>query len=307
MKTIRLGTRRSPLAQAQSQWVAEQLRKRFSEWAVELVLITTSGDEHAGSRRAPGSMRTGGLKTLFTKEIEDALLDRRIDLAVHSMKDMPAQLPPGLVIAAVPGREDPRDAWVSRDQTPWAHLRKGAVVATGAIRRQAQIRELRPDIRIEALRGNVDTRLRKLKEMPWDGIILACAGLRRLGLEVAAEPLSVDVLLPAIGQGALAIETREDHPERQRIQDTLDDSSAHACVRAERALLQGLGGSCQTPIAGHAVIKENGLHLVGWVSSRGGNAVLRASLDGPAEQAAALGQALARRLIHDGADRLLAE
>ena len=191
MNTLRLGTRKSALAQAQANWTAAQLRAAFPDVRVEIVLIMTSGDA-AGS-----DAQKGGLKALFTKEIEEALLDRRIDLAVHSLKDMSAELPEGLVIGAVPEREDCRDAWISKTGVPFARIPKDATIATGAVRRQAQLKRLLPAAKLVAVRGNVDTRLRRLAEEEWDGIILAVAGLKRLGLgKAVTEVLPGEILLP---------------------------------------------------------------------------------------------------------------
>jgi hydroxymethylbilane synthase len=302
---LRLGTRKSPLAQAQSRWVAEKLRAAFPETAVEFVLITTSGDERSGQRL----QSAGGLKTLFTKEIEDALLDRRIDLAVHSLKDMASELPAGLRLGAVPVREDPRDVWISRTKTPFSQAAKGARVGTGAVRRQAQLRRHRPDFELVPLRGNVDTRLRKLGDPQerLDGIILALAGLRRLGLSgQATEVLSADILLPAVGQGSLAIETREGDAATGRYLAALNDPASYAAATAERAFLAALGGSCQTPIAAYAEIEGDRLKITGAVIAKDGRTQLRNDREGSVGDAALLGRALAEHLLASGADRLLA-
>src|SRR5437879_3924826 len=248
MTTLRLGTRKSALAQAQAAWVTARLQSAFPELKVERVLITTTGDSLTSS--PAGDDAKGGLKALFTKEIEEALLENRIDLAVHSMKDMSAELPNGLVIGAVPEREDPRDVWISRDKKPFALLPKDAKVGTGAVRRQAQLKLARPDVQVVPLRGNVDTRLRKLSEGDLDGIILALAGLKRLGRAAeATETLPAESWLPAVGQGCLAIEVRQNDAKTGELLKAPDHQSSHMAALAERAFLKTMGGSCQTPIA----------------------------------------------------------
>lgn len=248
----------------------------------------------------------GGLKALFTKEIEEALLGGRIDMAVHSLKDMASELPKGLVIGAVPPREDPRDAWVSRDRIPFASLPKGAQVGTGAVRRQAQLRHLRPDLQLVAVRGNVDTRLRQLQENGLDGLVLALAGLKRLGRQTAAtEALSPDVLLPAVGQGFLAIETREKNAAADAFLKVLDDPASHSAAMAERAFLETLGGSCQTPIAAYAQIDRRELSISGLVASLDGATLLRDKESGSPKEAPAIGRRLAEKLLAAGAGKIL--
>jgi len=315
---VRLGTRKSALAQAQARWVAEQLRASCPGLSVEFVLITTTGDLSDASARIPevnplpvdGLQRRpasrGGLKSLFTKEIEEALLDNRIDLAVHSLKDMAAEIPRGLLLAAVPAREDPRDVWISKRKGSFQDLSLGATVATSAIRRQAQVRHQHPAVEFVALRGNVDTRLKKLEICEWDGMILALAGLKRLGREaVATEILSLDVMLPAIGQGALAIEARAGDTAVLEVVKSIDDPDSHLAVRAERAFLKTLGGSCQTPIAAYAQVSGDLLTLQGLVVDPSGNPYLKASEAGSANNPEAIGQYLATALLGRGADKIL--
>jgi hydroxymethylbilane synthase len=318
MKTLRLGTRKSALAQAQANMIAEALRAAHPQLHVELVLITTSGDTLSSSPavtsrgsmdsplQAAGNDTTGGLKALFTKEIEEALLDNRIDFAVHSMKDLAGELPPGLVIGAVPPREDPRDAWISKNKTPFSKLAKGAKVGTGAVRRQAQLKLARPDLVIVPMRGNVDTRLRKLKESDLDGIILALSGLKRLGRAAeVTETLGEEILLPAVGQGCLALELRRHDQTTADILHVLDHTPSHLAAVAERAFLNALGGSCQTPIAALARLQSKSIEMRGLVAAPDGQKVLRDSENGPASEAEAIGARLARKLLAAGADKLL--
>jgi len=303
MKILRLGTRKSALAQAQTHWVAGRLRDAFTDLKVEIVLITTSGDLLSQGKKPK---RKGGLKALFTKEIEEALLDNRIDLAVHSLKDMAAELPKGLVIGAVPPREDARDVWISKKNLPFKQIPANAKIGTGAVRRQAQLQKLLPQAELIAIRGNVDTRLRKLAEGALDGIVLALAGLKRLGKEQAAtETFPIKVLIPAVGQGCLGIQVREKDIILTPYLNCLDHPESHAAAKAERAFLQALGGSCQTPIAGHARIISEKLQMIGLVISPDGSRELRETISGPPKEAESLGKALAKKLLVAGADQIL--
>jgi hydroxymethylbilane synthase len=298
MNHLRLGTRKSALAQAQARWVGQRLQEAHPGIFIEYLLITTSGDR--GQTTAPG-----GLKALFTKEIEEALLANRIDLAVHSAKDLAAEMPAGLHLAAVPPREDARDVWVSKQGVAFAALPKRAIVATGAVRRQAQLRHLRPDLQLVPLRGNVDTRLEKLKQESFDGMILALAGLKRLGRESAVtEILSLDQMLPAVGQGALAIQTRAGDKATLDAVAPLDNRASYQALIAERAFLNALGGSCQTPIAGYAQISGATLRLEGVVAGNSGEPYYRESESGAISEAAAVGEKLAKRLLAAGAGRI---
>jgi hydroxymethylbilane synthase len=327
MKTLRLGARKSALAQAQAKWVVEQLHKTFPELQVELVFITTSGDRLTAtphphplplekgeganllSPRPPQGgegLGEGGLKALFTKEIEEALLADRIDLAVHSLKDMAAELPKGLVIGAVPEREDPRDVWISKKNLPFKQMTAGAKIGTGAVRRQAQIKRLLPHAQVVAVRGNVDTRLKKLAEGEWDGILLAMAGLRRLGrAEAATEILEADFMVPAVGQGCLGIQVREKDQYIRPFLKALDHAASHAAALCERAFLKELGGSCQTPIAGHASITSGELTLKGLVISPDGQHLVSAKENGRPFDAQGIGERLAQKLLAAGADKIL--
>ncbi len=318
MTPLRLGTRKSALAQVQANWVAERLRASFPDLRVDLILITTTGDTLSlspaasgrGSMDSPpvnaGNDARGGLKALFTKEIEEALLENKIDLAVHSMKDLAGELPKGLLISAVPEREDPRDAWISKNKIPFKALPKGTQVGTGAVRRQAQLKHLRPDLKIMPLRGNVDTRLRKLSENELDGILLALAGLNRLGrASEATEILPLEVMLPAVGQGCLAIETRQGDKNPADYLKALDHPPSRQAALAERAFLKTLGGSCQTPIAGHASIESGELTMRGLVISPDGQQIVRARENGRPFDAEGIGERLAQKLLEAGADKIL--
>jgi hydroxymethylbilane synthase len=243
-----------------------------------------------------------GTKGLFTKEIEEALLEGRADLAVHSLKDLPTELPAGLVLAGVPEREDPRDAILGRR---FNDLGIGSKVGTSSLRREAQIRARRPDLAVEPLRGNLDTRLRKLQEGRYDAIVLAAAGLKRLGWEThIAEILPPDVMCPAIGQGALALETRETGPGRDACAK-FDHPATRAAVTAERAVLAALGGGCQVPIGAHATVKSGRLRLRAIVAAPDGSQLVSAASEGAASDAAALGRDLASELLARGAREIL--
>ncbi len=298
-----IGTRGSALALAQSEAVAAALRGLRPGLGVRLERIRTAGD-----RLAEASLGPAGGKGLFVKEIEEALLDGRIDLAVHSLKDLPAELPAGLALGAFPPREDPRDVLVSRSGAALDALPEGAGVGTSSLRRQAQLLALRADLKVVPLRGNVDTRLRKLDAGEMDAIILAAAGLRRLGLEArATEFLPPDRMVPAIGQGALAIEVRERDlaGEVGAAVLPLDHADTRAAVLAERAFLRRLGGDCQTPLAAHARVARGRISLQAVVASADGARIVRGEMGGPAADGPALGAALAEDLLARGARALL--
>jgi hydroxymethylbilane synthase len=296
-----LGTRGSTLAMQQSQWVQTRLQELDPDIAVSLHRIHTSGDKILDVPLA----KVGG-KGLFVKEIEDALLRGEIDLAVHSMKDVPTLLPAALDILCVPMREDPRDALISREGRRFADLKPGARIGTSSLRRQAQLLYRRPDLAIEMLRGNLDTRLRKLREGRFAAIILAAAGLKRLGWgEHITEYLEPDLSLPAIGQGALAIEGRRDDEQVRTLVSRLNHAPTWTTVRAERALLHRLEGGCQVPIAAHAVLDGDMLRLDGLIASVDGTRVIRDWIKGPSSGAEALGVQLAERLLGHGGDVIL--
>ncbi len=287
---LRIGTRGSPLALAQAREVRDHLARAHPELgeqgAVELTVIRTSGDRF--TKRA---LRELGGKGLFTKEIEEALLAGTVDLAVHSMKDLPSLLPPGLEVACLLPREDPRDAFVSHKATTLRGLPQGAVVGTASLRRRAQVLGLRPDLRVTDLRGNVQTRLRKVEDGVVDATLLALAGLRRLGLAAEATAiLSVDEMLPAAGQGAIGIECRTDDKRVRALIAPLNDAATATCVMAERAMLAALGGSCRTPIAALAELDgKGGLTLRGLLARPDASEVHRVRREGRAEDAAELG------------------
>lgn len=286
---LTLGTRGSPLALVQAREVEARLIRAHpalaEPGAIELAIIRTSGDA------AVRPLAELGGKGLFTKEIEEALLDKRIDLAVHSIKDIPGFLPDGLTLACVLPREDPRDVFVCVQAENLKALRRGAIVGTSSPRRQAQVLALRPDLVIQPLRGNVETRLRKIREGAVDATLLALAGLRRLGLEQEASTIiPTEEILPAIGQGALGIECREDDAPTLALIAALNEAPSEICVRAERALLAALDGSCRTPIAGLAELDANGaLKLRGLVASLDGRRIVRVERRGDAKDASILG------------------
>ena len=301
--TLVIGTRGSQLALWQAEWVQGQLKQIAPDLSVALKRIQTSGDKIQDVPLA----KVGG-KGLFVKEIEEALLRKEIDLAVHSMKDLPAVLPPGLTIICVPEREDPRDALLTRDGKKLDALPLGARVGTSSLRRQSQLLHVRPDLQIEMLRGNVDTRLRKLQENHFDAIVLAASGLKRLGWDAhITECLPVDVSLPAIGQGALGIEGREDDGFVRNLVAKLEHQQTRATVMAERALLQRLEGGCQVPIAGHAVLQGESLILDGLVASLDGTRYVRHSLSGSMSEAESIGTKVAEELLDRGAQPILQE
>ena len=300
-KPLVIGSRGSPLALRQADLVKDRLSRTQPLLPITVRRILTTGDR----RTEPPLHRIGG-KGVFTKEIEEALLREEIDLAVHSLKDLPTRLPDGLCLGAVTPREDARDAFLSNRFGSLAELPPRSTVGTGSLRRQCQLLHLRPDLQVKNLRGNLDTRLRKLDDGGYDAIILACAGLIRLGLDHRIrERLSVDTLCPAIGQGALAVEVRcDDRLTLDRIQG-LDDGESRRAAEAERSLLSRLGGGCQTPIAGFAVVQEAQLQLTGLVGAADGSRLIREFGRATLEQPAQLGRSVARRLLDRGAGDLL--
>ena len=297
---VRLGTRGSRLALAQAEAVAAGLRARGAD--VEIVAIRTSGDQ-----LAQVALADFGGKALFVKEIEEALLAGRVDVAVHSLKDMPATLPGGLHLAAFPPREDPADALVTRAGGGLAALPKGARVGTSSLRRRVLLRRLRPDLQDEPIRGNVDTRLQRLAEGRYDAIVMACAGLRRLGLAPAgAVALPPGEFLPAAGQGILGVEAREGDGALLELLATLDHTETRIQAEAERAFLLRLGAGCHTPVAGFARQDGAALAVSGLVASEDGRTVLTAMVSGAPSSARALGEKLADELLARGAGALLA-
>lgn len=297
---IRLGTRNSPLARWQADWVTAELASRG--FTVELVPITTSGDQLVGPLGAAGG------SGLFTKELQRALLDRRVDLAVHSLKDLPTEEVPGLCLASVPPRAPVWDVLVSRENLPLANLPQGATVGTGSLRRRAQLLNFRADLRPQDIRGNVDTRLRKLREGQFDALLLAQAGLTRLGLAAQITEILEGgaILLPAVGQGALGLETRSDDPSTRQAVELLNDPATHHAVLAERAMLSTLRGGCLAPVAAWGRMAEGRLLLTGRVVSIDGAVRKEAALDADPAAAVELGCRVAERLLEQGAAELIA-
>ncbi|BBO92022.1 porphobilinogen deaminase [Desulfosarcina ovata subsp. ovata] len=299
--TVTIGTRGSQLALWQAEWVKSAILANHPAIRVELAIIKTRGDKILDVPLA----KVGG-KGLFVKEIEEALLDGRIDLAVHSMKDMPADIPTGLCIGAIPKREEPRDVLITRSGDPLEALPQGARVGTSSLRRAAQLLHVRPDIRIVPLRGNLDTRLKKLETESLDAIVLAAAGVRRLGLaDRITQVLDETVMLPAVGQGALCIETRTDDSRIGAVVGALDDPTTRQVVLGERAFLNRLEGGCQVPIAGHGHMDANGFTLTGLVCDVDGSRQIKQTRTGAPDQSEQIGLALAEALLAAGAGAIL--
>ena len=290
-----IGSRGSQLALWQAKWIAARLAERGEETRIEIIKTT-------GDKITDVPLAKVGTKGLFTKEIEEALLEGRIDLAVHSLKDLPTEVPAGLTIAAIPEREDPRDALVG---VTLQNLTAGAKVGTSSLRRAAQLRVIRKDLRIESVRGNLDTRVRKLDEGQYEAIVLAAAGLTRLGwAHRIAEILSPELMCPAVGQGALAVETRVGGPARD-ICAGLDHAMTRAAVTAERAVLASLGGGCQVPIGAHAQVSNGMVQLIGVVISPDGEQVVRKSDQGAVVDAENVGRRVGAALLAEGAREIL--
>lgn len=303
MSRLIIATRKSPLALAQAHWVAERLKAKQPGLEVELKKIVTQGDKILDVALA----KVGG-KGLFVKEIEEALLRGEADLAVHSMKDVPAELPDGLLIAGVSEREDVRDALVSKNGAGLSDLPPEAKIGTSSLRRGAQLLALRPDFQIVSIRGNVQTRLKKMEEQGLDAVILASAGLSRLGLsELITDKIPLQTLLPAVGQGALGMECRADDGETRRLVLNITDASAVTAVEAERAFLARLEGGCQVPIAGYADLEGAEVALSGLVASLDGKQVIRGQGRAPTEQAADLGRQVAQEVLDRGGREILAQ
>ncbi|MGD0766096.1 MAG: hydroxymethylbilane synthase [Dehalococcoidia bacterium] len=301
-RTLIVGTRGSRLARRQTESVVAALQERCPDCRFELRVIRTTGDRH------PQPLSEIAGEGVFTKELEAALLEGEIDIAVHSLKDLPTTMHHRLALGAVTYREDPRDALVARDGRTLARLPTGARVGTGSARRAAQLRLLRPDLEIVPTRGNVDSRLGKAGSGEVDAIIVAAAALSRLDWPGrAAELLPLDAMLPAPGQGALAVQIRSDDDEARDIVSAVDDPESRAATTAERAFLRGLGGGCRVPIAALAVVEGDELRLGGLVADAEGRRALRAEISGPAADAEALGMRLAEELLSQGAADLLKE
>ena len=291
-----IGSRGSQLALWQAHWIQARLEKLGQESRIEIIKTT-------GDKITEVALSQVGSKGLFTKEIEEALLAGAIDLAVHSLKDMPTDLPPGLTLAAIPEREDPRDAMVG---CGLGSLAEGSRVGTSSLRRAAQLCGARPDLKIENIRGNVDTRLRKLDEGQYDAIVLASAGLRRLGWEDRiTELLDPEVMCPAVGQGALAVETRGDDGEAYQIANRLEHWESRVAVTAERAVLRALGGGCQVPIGAYATVDGGTVHIRAIIISPDGTEIIRKQAGGAADDAAVMGRMLGEELLRAGGREIL--
>ena len=303
MKKIVIATRGSKLALWQAEHISSQLTSRYPELEVELLKIKTKGDKILDVPLA----KVGG-KGLFVKEIEEALMDGRADIAVHSMKDVPTELPAGLKLGIIPERESPVDLLLSYKYKNLMELPEGARVGTSSLRRQAQLLQLRSDLKVVSLRGNLDTRVRKLKEGQFDAIVVAKAGIRRLGLAVDYEyELAPPDFLPAVAQGALGIEYAEDRQDLDELLGFMDHAPTKFCVQAERAFLHGLDGGCQVPIACYARYKDGMLHIRGLVADLKGERIIRRENSGEPEEASRLGQELAQEVLKAGAKRILEE
>ena len=300
-KKLVIATRRSRLAMWQAEHIRQKLEALHKGLQVELLPLSTRGDELLDRR-----LDDAGGKGLFVKELETALAEARADLAVHSMKDVPAELPPGFSIAAIPAREDPRDVLVSKRFASLAEMPAGGTIGTSSLRRSAQIVERYPALDIRLLRGNVDTRLAKIDRGEYDAIVLAVAGLKRLGLEARATArLSADEMLPAPGQGALGIECLAAHEEVVALLAPLADGSTTACVLAERAVSRALGGNCSLPLAAFAQANMDNMRLRALVASADGRRVVRCELEGDIADPLALGERAAQELRRQGASEIL--
>ncbi len=299
--TITIGTRGSALALWQAEWVKSAIVRHYPSLSVTLEIIKTKGDKILDVPLA----KVGG-KGLFVKEIEEALLNGRIDLAVHSMKDMPAEIPDGLHIGAVPERETPNDVLISRHNLPFSKLPDGAKIGTSSLRRASQLLNARPDIVIESLRGNLGTRIKKLETENLDAIVLAAAGVKRLNLEdKISEYIDTETLLPAVGQGALCIESRKNDPEINGILSKLDHSATHSIITGERAFLHRLEGGCQVPMAAYGTINGSEITITGIVAEIDGSKIIKQVITGPVTDAEKIGNELAERLIDMGAGEIL--
>jgi hydroxymethylbilane synthase len=300
MKSIRIGTRGSTLALAQTAWVEKRLKERYPDARIETILIKTSGD-----RFLETSVQAMGGKGIFTKEIEDALLRHEIDIAVHSMKDLPTELSAGLIVAAISQREDPRDVLVSAGAKKLSDLSAGAKIGTGSLRRTAQLRHYRRDLTLVPIRGNVDTRLKKLDAGQYDALVMAAAGLIRINREERiTEYISNNVCLSAVGQGALGLESREDDAIREEL-SFFHDAATFAEVIAERSFLNRLGGGCHVPVGARGVAEGEKLTLFGVVANPDGSTLFRGETSGSVTHAEELGCELAERLFFQGARQIL--
>jgi hydroxymethylbilane synthase len=298
---LKIGTRGSALALTQTHWVADRIKQRYPEMEIAIVVIKTKGDIMQDVSLA----KIGG-KGVFVKEIEDALLRGDVDIAVHSIKDVPAELPEGLHIGTVPEREDPRDVLIAKDNWKIESLPRGARIGTGSLRRGMQMRNLLPDVQIVPLRGNLDTRIRKIESEDLDGVIVAAAGIRRMGwVHRVSQFIPAEVMLPAVGQGALGIEMRTGDRSMKEMLVFLNHSATGMEVGAERSFLQRLGGGCQLPIAAYAKIRSDELTLRGLVGSLDGRAMITDEVRGKPPDYLILGTLLAERILSRGGQALI--
>lgn len=307
MRALRVGTRGSELALTQTRGVVATLKQRLPEIEIKIQVIKTTGDVVTDV-----PLSQVGDRGLFIKELENALLDGVVDFAVHSMKDLPTTLPDGLALAAVTARLDPRDVLISREARSIEALPRNGTLATGSLRRRSQVLALRPDLRTVELRGNITTRLRKFDESTWDSMILASAGLKRLGLDgriATAIPTAIPMaqMLPAVGQGALGLEARADDLEVLECLTNLNDEESATAVTAERALLRRLQGGCQVPIGAHGRILASGLVLEAYIGSTDGRQHLRRQAEGASERAEEIGESLAEQMLGEGGNEILEE
>ena len=300
---IRIATRKSPLALWQANFVKQNLLLAHKDLTVELIPMVTQGDIILDSPLS----KIGG-KGLFVKQLEQAILNNEADIAVHSIKDIPAQFPEGLMLATICQRDEVRDAFVANKYTSLNDLPEGAIVGTSSLRRQCQLRSHFPHLIIKDLRGNVGTRLNKLDEEQYDAIILASVGLKRLSLEHRiTQYIDTDLILPAVGQGAIGIESRTDDKQILDIISVLDDKKSRACIQAERAMNNALQGGCQVPIAGYCSLNNDQLMLQGLVGRVDGSKIIKQQITGCINEAESLGEELAQQLLNQGADLILTE
>jgi len=299
---IRIGTRKSKLALWQANHIADRIRKELG-YEVELIKIVTKGDKILDVPLA----KVGG-KGLFVKEIEEAMLRNEIDIAVHSLKDVPTYFPEGLELVAITEREDPRDAFLSVEYNTIYEMKEGDILGTSSLRRKSQIMQLKPELDIQDLRGNVDTRIRKMEEGQYKGIILAYAGLKRLGLQDKVKQVfSPDEMIPAVAQGFLGIEGRKNDDKIKEVVKVLNHKESELRAKAERAFLKTLEGGCQVPIAAYAEIKDDELSIIGYISDLEGKRVFKDKVSGKKEHAEELGQKLAEKLLDEGGKEVLEE
>lgn len=300
-KLLRIATRQSPLALWQAEHIKQKLKEHYPELQIELLGLTTEGDQHLDS-----SLQKAGGKGLFVKELEKALLDQRADIAVHSMKDVPMDFPAGLILPVICKREDPRDVLVANQYQTLEKLPQGATIGSSSLRRQCQIKALRPDVNIELLRGNVNTRIDKLDAEKYDAIMLAAAGLIRLQMQNRiTEYLSPKQCLPAAGQGALGIECRQDDQTTLDLITSLTDLTSFHCVTTERAMTKRLGSGCEVPVAAYATLDNNHITLQGLVGTPDGSTILRVEVSGKISDAEKIGITAAENLLAQGAGEIL--